>query len=1148
MTTNAELFVDDPTNKNIPNLGVAKVGEPTDDTGWAVLRYELSSFVCDGQYAAGLDRILSSYLGHVGSEQPAAWVSGFYGSGKSHLVRVLEYLWRDIQLPDGATARGLVNVTQTIEDALRELSTLGRRHGGLWSAAGTLGSGSGSVRLAFLSIVLGAAALPEQLAQAQCVMWLRDEGLLETVRSDIESRGLDWQLELDNMYVSQLAEAILAAKPGWAPSGDVARTQIHAQFPEKDDLSLADTMKVVDKVLRGVSTEPGRFPCALVVLDEMQQFINEDPDRAQQVQLLIERCSRSFGGQLLIVATGQSALQATAILQKLIDRFDVQVQLSDADVEGVIRQVVLAKRQDHVGELVHVLDAASGEIDRHLAGARIAPSPADSPFLVPDYPLLPSRRRFWEEVLRAVDTGGKAGQLRTQLKVVHEAARRVAGQPVGTVVPADFIYDEQASGMLQTGVLLREIEQRIAEERAGGADGELRARIIALVFLISQLSREGFADTGVRPTATHIADLLVDDLNGSGGPLRQSVPRLLKELHAESKLQRVDDEYQLQTKVGQEWTQDYRNRLAAFLSDASRVQAARDGQLREAVTRLVPASVLQGVSKTTRKVALHFGDIQPNLEETVPVWVRNGWDLTEKQVNDLAAGVGTDSPLVFVYLPKVESDGLRQALAEHAAAQETLDTRANPTTDEGRGAQRAMQTNVELSRDRIAGLVKGVLAAALVIQAGGNRVDASDLSRSVDSAIRRSLDRLYPSFADGDHVGWAAVFSRAQQGNGDCLEALGYTGPVAQQQVCKAVLGAVTGVGRSGNEIRKVFESAPYGWPRDAVHGALAALLVASEIGAEDNGMPVQASGLTANRIGKVTFRPETEAVPLPVRLAVRALLTEAKVDSSPNEEAAGCAALLLRLADLASSAGGAAPLPAAPSSPLLGELKGLKGNQLILTVHGHAADLRALITTWARFAARKTPRTEAFSKSQRLAVQLRDVEEAVSHLQQLVAIGDERRLLDEPDPLAPLVTGLTDVLRAALVAQADRFDDALSQAQDELDGDETWGKLSTEQRRELMAKHGLAAVLRPDLGTTDTVLAAAEARPLRSWDDRIAAVAVHLVDARTDAAKLLEPSAFRVTVPPSGAMRSDADLDSYVQSLRGQLAEALAEHGSIFI
>src|SRR5204863_469736 len=72
------------------------------------LRYELTNFVCDGQYADGLVRILSTYLGHLDkSEQPGVWVSGFFGSGKSHLVKMAQHLWTDFEFPDGARARGL---------------------------------------------------------------------------------------------------------------------------------------------------------------------------------------------------------------------------------------------------------------------------------------------------------------------------------------------------------------------------------------------------------------------------------------------------------------------------------------------------------------------------------------------------------------------------------------------------------------------------------------------------------------------------------------------------------------------------------------------------------------------------------------------------------------------------------------------------------------------------------------------------------------------------------------------------------------------------------------------------------------------------------------------------------------------------------
>lgn len=157
---NRDVLVRDP-ELTIPNLGVAKVGPPQTEGDWKILRYELRNFVCEGAYAQGLERVLGTYLGNLDQgSQPAVWVSGFYGSGKSHFVRVLEALWRSLEFPDGATARDLVtDLPAEIIALLTELSTRGRRACGLWSVGGSLGGStgaSGSVRLALLGIVFEA--------------------------------------------------------------------------------------------------------------------------------------------------------------------------------------------------------------------------------------------------------------------------------------------------------------------------------------------------------------------------------------------------------------------------------------------------------------------------------------------------------------------------------------------------------------------------------------------------------------------------------------------------------------------------------------------------------------------------------------------------------------------------------------------------------------------------------------------------------------------------------------------------------------------------------------------------------------------------------------------------------------------------------
>ena len=180
----------DPLTTVIPNDGVTKVIQPQSENEWNVLKYELESFVCEGEYRQGLDRILSAFLTNISQpQQQAVWVSGFYGSGKSHLVRVLEYLWRDVEFPDGARARSLVTLPSDLNAHLVELSRLGSQEGGLWSAAGTLGAGAGAVRLALLAVLFRGARLPEQYPAARLVIWLMQNGWYDAVDAAVEALG-----------------------------------------------------------------------------------------------------------------------------------------------------------------------------------------------------------------------------------------------------------------------------------------------------------------------------------------------------------------------------------------------------------------------------------------------------------------------------------------------------------------------------------------------------------------------------------------------------------------------------------------------------------------------------------------------------------------------------------------------------------------------------------------------------------------------------------------------------------------------------------------------------------------------------------------------------------------------------------------------
>lgn len=1143
MLKNYEVFLRDPRSYAIPNDGVAKIGEPRSPQEWEVLRYELESFVCDGEYERGLERILSAFLTNFQrAQQPAVWISGFYGSGKTHLARVLEYLWRDVEFPDGARARSLVTLPPDIRALLVELTRLGKPEGGLWAAAGKLAAGAGPVRPGLLSILFQSAGLPTQYPAARFVIWLKQNDYFDRVKDGVEARGKDFDAELRNLYVSPyLADALLDAIPGFATSSAEARSLLRNQYPAAPeivlDISDDELRSTMRDVLHLQSTARGQLPLTLLILDELQQFIGDDPIRTLHVQDVVEECSARFGSRLLVVATGQSALQDTTQLQKLQGRFSVSVALSDLDVDKVVREVVLRKAPDKVAALKNLLDASSGEIDRQLAGTKIGSRPEDAADRVADYPLLPVRRRFWERALRSIDSLGTAGQLRTQLKIVHEATRGVANQVLGVVVPADALYWNLEANMLQTKALPRDVATIIQEIGLSGDDGPLRKRLCALIFLIGKLESGGPTETGVRATAETLADLAVGDLTVGSAALRQQVPVVLRDLVDHGRLLLVGDEYRLQTKESADWEDDYKVRYNRIFSDDARLASDRGTALRAAVApALKGLAFIQGVSKTVRKFDPHFSaDAPPNSTSTVPVWIRDEWSVSEKSVRDEAQAAGPDSSVVYVFLPRLASDDLKQALARAGAASETVKVRADPQTEGGKDARLAMASRAEMARGEVATLAGEVVSSARVFQGGGNEIAVDSFPKAVTEAVDAALIRLFPKFSIVDMNGWDKVVKRASEGAVDALSALGYGAEVDKHPSCQEVRQYVGGTGKKGVDVRKRFMDPPYGWPKDAVDGSLLALLAAGFLRATLDGQEVDARDLNQTQLGRTEFFIEGVVVSGLHRIEIRRLATAVGLSVKSGEEADAIPRVLERLVSVAQGAGGEPPQPEWVSLAALRDLQALSGKRQLVAVYEQREQLLACHQTWTGASEAIRERLPRWRRLEELLHHARDLPVPSEIQAQVDAIRTARSLLDNPDPVRPLVGQLAAALRHALREAHDRLRDARDREVGSLEASSEWPRLSPEEQQRLLKTNGLLPIPDLDVGTDEALLKTLEATPLRDWEERLVAVPARAAKTHEEAVKLLEPKAVKVRPRPA-TLKSVDDVGAYLDELRACL------------
>lgn len=424
---------------------------------------------------------------------------------------------------------------------------------------------------------------------------------------------------------------------------------------------------------------------------------------------------------------------------------------------------------------------------------------------------------------------------------------------------------------------------------------------------------------------------------------------------------------------------------------------------------------------------------------------------------------------------------------------------------------------------------------------------ADDLAESIKIAVEASLVRLFPNFDMADHSAWGTVVRRAQEGAADCLIAIGYSGDANQHPVCKEIRGFVGSAGKKGNKVRNKFSGVGFGWPRDAIDGALLSLMVGGYIRAEVNSQQKSFREVTPRLINQVSFYSEGVTVSAIQRIGVRKILAEANVTYKNNEEVESIPQLLQELLALASETSGPPPLPMRPNTEKVEELKGMSGNERFIAVFEAKDDLLRDYASWIAARARKEarlPRWQILLSLAKHAESLSVIDEITPQIQ---AIQENRSLLAEPDPVPPLISTLTDFLRKSVQDAAKGLREKYQQELESLTGSKAWGQLDLSQQTALLSEAQIAKPVEVQVGTETALLAVLNARPLPTWRSRMDALPVRFEAARTQAARLLEPKAVKV-VPKPATLKSSGDLDTYLDDLRDEVQTHLDQGNPVVI
>ena len=162
--------------------------------------------------------------------------------------------------------------------------------------------------------------------------------------------------------------------------------------------------------------------------------------------------------------------------------------------------------------------------------------------------------------------------------------------------------------------------------------------------------------------------------------------------------------------------------------------------------------------------------------------------------------------------------------------------------------------------------------------------------------------------------------------------------------VCAAIL-AFVNAGKKGSDVRRQFASGQYGWPQDAIDGALILLSVTGHLRVTQNGQPFDPRQLDHAKVGVCDFRTEHVTISAAQKLAIRKLFQAASVGCKPGEEAVAGPGFVGKVLELAEAAGGDAPRPEKPDSTTVKEIKALTGNEQLVKLYEEREALTQNIT-----------------------------------------------------------------------------------------------------------------------------------------------------------------------------------------------------------
>ena len=521
----------------------------------STLATEVREYVVTDKIEDELKRIVDTFTlvseslrrGGATRDVMGIWVSGFFGSGKSHFAKVLGYLLQNDLLGAGGDEHCIDAFSKHLSDAPRG-KDIRRR-------LGEIKLNTQITTFAFEIKSRQSLSNPNSVGEILLSEFYRHIGLAENfVVARIERR-----LQQRNL-LEKLADAYEAAfKVPWRSAGGrddlmTVRRRLAEVLPKVDAIEYPDekTAKnaltdmfhhekitaegIADELVAWVDAQKpagGRVQHLVFVIDEMGTFIGDSTERIGELNSLAEMIGNKGKGKVWLFVTSQQDLEKVvdrtnfqpALVGRLNARFELKPHLISDEIGKVVSERILKKHPSEEAALRSLYVTHEGHLAQlsDLKASRHLDVVTERTF-IDAYPFLPHQIRLAQDIFESLSGFRISGGVRSMIAVVMETLQDLADEPLGALVSFDMVFDAVENDLLSQEYLgasgIRAIYE--SDERVPGTPVSA-SRVLKALWLLQRV-------TFVPRVPETLAKLLVRDLTTGIASLREKVEATLASL------------------------------------------------------------------------------------------------------------------------------------------------------------------------------------------------------------------------------------------------------------------------------------------------------------------------------------------------------------------------------------------------------------------------------------------------------------------------------------------------------------------------------------------------------------------------------------------------------------------------------------------